>query len=566
MNPTIARVWIISASLGCGLFMNSCGNVSEKNSAPDDPTIVAVYDGGSVTREEIDAAILTKKPEARRPDSDDVAGWYETIIEDIVIERLLWADPKIDSESIEQELAVFRLEELHRKTVEAFLEDRVPATEPISPSEAQDFFDKHKEQWVQKGRREVYNIFLRKGGRNRDRSLDEVAAEIRGRFARGESFASLALEFSDSESRHQGGLIGWLESGQIAPQIASVVFSLDEGELSSPLAASQGLHLFLVAGIVEEQLFSFAEARPQIEKRLIADRREERVEKLAQGLPEVPYTFVATGEDLKALMQNAAPKTPVLRVGEYRMDVGRLREMVALSISDGQPATSELPGRILDLTERRERIFAEASKLGLENDPVVERYLESTMQTSRLKLRRQRVIERMVDGDSERMQAWYEENQKRFSTPLRLNTTRLVISLNPTTAGEVMKSLEALSQSGAAEDGLNRVAAQFDGRVDIVGWKTLSELAAIRPVAARLASNLTIGQVSPPFRTTDTLEVLLVTDRQEPETQPFTAVYDRVRLEYLRSHAAEIFGRWVTAEFDRIGLRVFPDRLHGTVG
>lgn len=549
-----------------GLSIQGCGQAPVGQSLPDDPDIIAAYDGGVVTRNDLDRVILARAPNERVPDSGDVQGWYRSIIEEIVLERLLMQDEAIDSKTIEGQLAAFRLEELHRLSAEAYIEGHLPEAEAVTEADARSFFDEHQEQWVQSARREVHNIFLRADEQNPVEALAKTADEIRRRLERGESFAALAEQYSDSESRHQGGFVGWLESRQLTPALAEIVFSLEERQLSESVETPQGVHLFLVTGIVEHRDITFAEAMPRIKDRLTAERREGLIVEMTDGLPEVPETFVARGEDLEGLMRHGEAEAVVLRVGAYRLHVGRLKEMVAKLVADGQTLSGALPERLLELIERRERIFAEAQAQGLDRDPEIEQRLEAAMISARLNLRRQQLIQRVLDEDQERLESWYVENQRRFSSPLRLNATRLVVPLVGVTADKTMAALEALAQSDDPGDALERAADQLGGQIEHDGWKTLPELAAIRPVVARLASNLEINRVSAPYRTATTLEVLLISDRQEPAVQPLAAVYERVRSEYLRLHAAEVYGHWAEATLREAELRFFPERLVASAG
>jgi len=451
-------------------------------------------------------------------------------------------------------------------TAETYIERHLPEAEVVTEADARSFFDEHQDQWVQSARREVHNIFLRADEQNPVGALAKTADEIRRRLERGESFAALAEQYSDSESRHQGGFVGWLEPRHLTPALAEVVFSLEEGQLSESFETPQGVHLFLVTGIIQHGDVPFSEALPRIMERLAAARREALVLELAEALPEVSGTFVAGGEDLESLMRYGEAEAVVLRVGSYLLDVGRLRQMAAKVIADGQAPSEGLAERLLELLARRERIFAEASRQGLTEETEVEKRVQTAVSRVEVSMRRGQIFEQSLDADPKPMIRWFETNQRRFSTPLRLEVTRLVVPLEASTLEATVPVLEGLSRAEASSAAFEEVAGRLGGRIERDGWKTLNELAAIRPMAARLASTLNVGQVSAPYRTVTTLEVLRVDDRQEPETQTLAAVFDRVRSEYLKLHAAEIYGRWAQSTLEAVELRIFPERVVGSAG
>ena len=112
-----------------------------------------------------------------------------------------------------------------------------------------------------------------------------------------------------------------MEAGSLDPALASIVFSLEEGRLSEPVATAQGIHLFLVSGIMNQRTIPFEEVRSSIEERLTALRKEALVEELAAGLPEVKGSFVVERSELEALLQHGDVGTEVVRMGDYRLSL-----------------------------------------------------------------------------------------------------------------------------------------------------------------------------------------------------------------------------------------------------
>lgn len=540
-----------------GFLILGCG----PESPPSDPRIIAVYRGGEVTRDDLDRVVLTRAPEDRNPGSEDPEGWYRMIIEDIVLERLLLADPDIDQALIESRMEPLRLEEQHRLGAELYLDRHLPEVEPVTEADAREEYEAHPERWVQRGRREVWNIFLRNDGRNRDAGVASAAAEIARRFERGESFGALAREYSDSESRHQGGVIGWLEADRLDPALAGIVFAQEEGRLSEPVTTPQGVHLFLVNGVLEERKIPFGEARGPIEERLTARRTESLMNHLAAGLPEVRGAFVVEGQELASLLHTGEPDTDVVRIGDFGLTLRQLLVMMNNTVTDGETSSLALAERLVEVLVRRETVFSAAQAEGLDHAPEVEAGVEEALARARLAQRRRMVVERTLDSDPAILSQWFEVNQARFMTPVRLEVSRLVVALDGATVEPAVAALEALSGKEVSVEALDASAERLGGRVEHDGWKTLSEVAAIRPMAARLASTLEIGRVSPPYRTRSTLEVLRIGNRQEPELQSLADVYDRARAEYLAANAVALYGRWARTALAEADLLVFFEKL-----
>jgi len=85
------------------------------------------------------------------------------------------------------------------------------------------------------------------------------AKELKARLEAGEDFATLAKQFSEDETtKAKGGELGWLPRG-IRPALDEVAFALDIGEISEPLATTEGFYLLKVTdkgirGIDEENM------------------------------------------------------------------------------------------------------------------------------------------------------------------------------------------------------------------------------------------------------------------------------------------------------------------------
>ncbi len=64
------------------------------------------------------------------------------------------------------------------------------------------------------------------------------------RIKKGESFDKVAKAVSLAPNRVQGGAVGWVQAGQVAPQISAVLVNLGKGQVSqAPIQMQQGWYL-----------------------------------------------------------------------------------------------------------------------------------------------------------------------------------------------------------------------------------------------------------------------------------------------------------------------------------
>jgi len=76
---------------------------------------------------------------------------------------------------------------------------------------------------------------------------DQAAARsARERIQAGEDFGALSREVSRAPNAATGGMIGWVERGQLPPEFEAAVFGLAAGQVSEPVASNAGWHVFQV--------------------------------------------------------------------------------------------------------------------------------------------------------------------------------------------------------------------------------------------------------------------------------------------------------------------------------
>jgi len=73
-----------------------------------------------------------------------------------------------------------------------------------------------------------------------------AARNARERLRRGESFEALSRELSRAPNAASGGLIGWIERGQLTPEFETAVFGVAVGGTSEPVQSNAGWHVFEV--------------------------------------------------------------------------------------------------------------------------------------------------------------------------------------------------------------------------------------------------------------------------------------------------------------------------------
>ena len=74
------------------------------------------------------------------------------------------------------------------------------------------------------------------------------AEEIYNSVKNGESFASLAHQYSTCPSKEKGGDLGWFKEGQMVPPFENAVRKMGTGSISRPVRTQFGWHIIKKTG------------------------------------------------------------------------------------------------------------------------------------------------------------------------------------------------------------------------------------------------------------------------------------------------------------------------------
>jgi peptidyl-prolyl cis-trans isomerase SurA len=99
-------------------------------------------------------------------------------------------------------------------------------------------------------------VFKAKINAEEDAELRKKLEDIRLRALNGESFAKLAVLYSDdTESAKQGGLLGdYVSRGDVVPEFSAVAFRLKEGEISRIVKTNFGYHIIQMVEIKGDKI------------------------------------------------------------------------------------------------------------------------------------------------------------------------------------------------------------------------------------------------------------------------------------------------------------------------
>ena len=143
---------------------------------------------------------------------------------------------------------------------------------------------------------------------------DETAkkvADIRARAVKGEDFAKLVAEVSESPSKANGGLIGPINLSELAPQVRTIIDAMKPGEVSEAIRTPNGYQLIKLETRLDAAPEAFEVVRDQIAEKVGSSRMDGEQKKYIEKL-RAQAIIEWKNDDLKKMYeQKMAAKSPV---------------------------------------------------------------------------------------------------------------------------------------------------------------------------------------------------------------------------------------------------------------
>lgn len=149
----------------------------------------------------------------------------------------------------------------------------------ISDQEIGEYYNQHRDEYEGKEAVRIKQILLLlPSGADRETKakIKEKAEQIQKRAISGESFESLAAQYSQGPAADQGGDVGFIEKGGIIPEVEAVAFGLQQDKVSNVIESTAGFHIIKVVDKRGAGLKPIAVVREEIKAKLEDGKLEKK--------------------------------------------------------------------------------------------------------------------------------------------------------------------------------------------------------------------------------------------------------------------------------------------------
>jgi peptidyl-prolyl cis-trans isomerase SurA len=217
---------------------------------------------------------------------------FASILENIKKENKLETDEQFQAALKQEGLT---LPELRRSLERQMLISRVQQTQvmgkiTITEDEAKAYYEKHKDQFTTPAAITLREILVEVPGGDKglntaqDEAAKAKADDIRKRLLEGEPFPRLAADFSDAPSKANGGLIGPINSTDLAPALRDMIRKMKAGDLTDVIRTTRGYQILKLESKTDETTRSFDEARTEIGDKVAEEKRRGELQNYLEKL------------------------------------------------------------------------------------------------------------------------------------------------------------------------------------------------------------------------------------------------------------------------------------------
>ena len=203
----------------------------------------------------------------------------------------------LDDAKFQQALAQenMTMEDLRRQLEKQMLVEQVQRVEVgsklnITEEEARQYYARHPEEFTEPASITLREIFVEVPTTNagvnvaQDDAGKNKITDIRARALKGEDFAKLAAETSESPSKANGGLIGPFARSDMSPQLQQLIDSMKQGDITPPMRTTKGYQIFKLETISTASLQPFDAVRDLISDKVAGARTQTEMRKFLARL------------------------------------------------------------------------------------------------------------------------------------------------------------------------------------------------------------------------------------------------------------------------------------------
>ncbi len=165
----------------------------------------------------------------------------------------------------------------------------------VSREESRKYFDEHKEEFASPGGIELAQILI-SNEKRKPEEVEKRAKEALAELKAGQKWAEVVRKYSDdAATSNEGGGIGFMKDGTLAPTINDAVAKLDNNEFTDLIPVKSGYIILKVLERRRQGVPPFDEVEQRVGEFLYNRRMQPAMRQYLVSLRKESYVFLAPG-------------------------------------------------------------------------------------------------------------------------------------------------------------------------------------------------------------------------------------------------------------------------------
>ena len=186
-------------------------------------------------------------------------------------------------------------EQIRRKLLmQETMQRQVGSRIVVTRQEELQYYTAHKDEFKSEGMVHLVEIMVsteKHKPEEAEKRAKAAVAELKG----GARFSEVVKKYSDDPNADQGGDIGYMKAGSIAPGIAAALAKLDINEFTDPIRIKNGYLILRLTERFSPGIPKFEEVENRVQETLYSQRMEPKMREYLRQLRKDSYIFLAPG-------------------------------------------------------------------------------------------------------------------------------------------------------------------------------------------------------------------------------------------------------------------------------
>jgi len=184
----------------------------------------------------------------------------------------------------------FKKMETEKIIVQAMRSKNVKMDVIASPAKVEEYYKTHRDEFTSREQIKLRLIMIPAHASDGEATAQKAMAdEIFTKLQHGAEFERMAQLYSEDSTRENGGDWGWVDRKTLAGPLEKAAFALEPGKISNIIEFSGNYYILKVEDKHGGETKSLADARPDIEKKLVHDEAMKLQEKWLASLRSKAY-------------------------------------------------------------------------------------------------------------------------------------------------------------------------------------------------------------------------------------------------------------------------------------